>query len=140
MSETLIALPSLIHPRQESFIIAHLHSPTSTHLHKPFILKLDITNTHPSITSAGFTLQVDTAESFVWQGNRTSRVNEIQPGGQITARFEMMAVGSVGWFALPKVTIWNGDAEMRTEIPVTTDMANQGLGKESDGAVIFVRP
>ncbi|KAK4688106.1 trafficking protein particle complex subunit 11, partial [Tremellales sp. Uapishka_1] len=141
--ETIIPLPPLILPLpRESFITAFLLPPAYVRLHQSFELALHVTNSHPSIAAAYLTVQVDTADAFVWLGNRTTRLPVVQPGETFELKMEMMAVGGVGWFSLPNVKVWDGEGELRrTEIRVVDAREEeQRVERPKDGIAVFVRP
>ena len=46
----------------------------------PFSLRLQVLNFHPTLSAIGLSVQVDTADAFVWHGSRSVQVPEIPPG------------------------------------------------------------
>lgn len=139
LTETIVALPPLTSPPQESFITARLVAPASVRLHTHFTPTIRITNAHPMHVAFALSIQADTAEFFVWHGSRLARLPEIPPGETAEVRLEMMAVGGTGWFALPTLKVYDGDGDRRSEVRVVSERGdNAERGK--DGAVVLVRP
>jgi len=140
LTETVVALPPLMLPPQESFVTPLLLPPASVRLHASFPLILRVRNSHPTLSASRLSVQVDTAEAFVWHGSRSARISEILPGETGELRLEMMAVGGTGWFALPRVKVWDGEGERRSEIKVLNGRAQENAGIGKDGLLVLVRP
>lgn len=129
--ETRLPLPPLILPIQDSFVTASIASPSVVSLHGPFAIQLELSNSHPS-AAAILSVEVSTAEAFVWRGDRIGRV-ELSSGDKQNVEVQLVGVGITGWAVLPKITVWeeraSGD-EIRREIRV----------KSREGGTVYVRP
>lgn len=140
VTKTKIPLPPLVDPPQNSFITALLVAPASVRSYSPFTLTLRVTNSHPSIPASYLTIQADTAEAFVWHGSRSAQIATVQPGETGEVNLEIMAVGGVGWFALPSLKVFDGEGDRRSEIRLSNNPQEDRAEKGKDGPVVLVRP
>ncbi|WVQ98716.1 hypothetical protein IAU59_005847 [Kwoniella sp. CBS 9459] len=122
--------PLLLPPPTDSFIVPTLHlpQPPVVSAHEPFPINLTILNTHPTQTATSLSVQGETADSFVWLGDRNVLLTPLKPGEERQLRFKMVALSGSGWTALPKVNVYEGEGEDREEVRVT------------GGGLIMIRP
>ncbi|OCF45455.1 hypothetical protein I317_00702 [Kwoniella heveanensis CBS 569] len=122
--------PLLLPPPTDSFIVPTLHlpQPPVVSAHQPFPLTLTILNTHPTQTATSLSVQGETADSFVWRGDRNILLQPLRPGEERQVRLQMVALGGSGWVSLPAVNVYEGEGEDREEVRVT------------GGGLIMVRP
>ncbi|WWD15882.1 hypothetical protein CI109_100306 [Kwoniella shandongensis] len=123
-------LPPLIHPPPtDSFIIPTLHLPSPPHItpHAAFPLSLTVLNTHPTHTANALTVLAETAEGFVWKGDRAYTVPSLAPGEEKEVNFDVVCLGGSGWVNLPRIGVWEGEGEDREEVRVR------------GGGMVFVR-
>lgn len=66
-------------------------------------------------------VNVDTAENYVWVGDRNVRLPEILPGKEVEVKLECVALGGSGWAKVPKISIWDGIGEEREEVRIRGD-------------------
>ncbi|ORY33796.1 Foie gras liver health family 1-domain-containing protein [Naematelia encephala] len=135
---TSLALPPLNLPARESFIHAHISPPTSVHLGQPFTLKLNLHNTHPSAAAMELSIQLDTADPFVWLGPRLSSLPDIPPGETNIVELRMMALGGTGWFATPNIRVFEGVEDLREEVRIV-DLRETDGARDREGIMVFVR-
>lgn len=137
LTQTLLALPPLTLPTRDSFLTATLDTPPTGQLNHPLILTLTIVNTHPTSSAADLSLQVDTADAFVWTGNRFAALPPVAPGNHLRVSFEVVPVGGTGWHALPAIRVWDGHGDEREEVVLASASGPSADGKR---AMIYVRP
>ncbi|OWZ51735.1 hypothetical protein C351_03530 [Cryptococcus neoformans c8] len=115
--------PLFIPPPTDSFLISTLHLPTPPIVprHSAFPLTVTVLNTHPNYISSQVSVTVDTAENFVWVGDRNVRLPEILPGKEVAVKLECIALGGSGWVKVPKISIWDGTGEEREEVRIRGD-------------------
>ncbi|WVF72135.1 hypothetical protein IAT40_006947 [Kwoniella sp. CBS 6097] len=122
--------PLLLPPPTDSFIVPTLHlpQPPAVSAQEPFPLTLTVFNTHPTQTATSLSVQGETAESFVWLGDRNILLAPLRPGEERRVRLKLVALSGSGWIALPRVNVYEGEGEDREEVRV------------KGGGLIMVRP
>ncbi|WVQ77984.1 hypothetical protein IAT38_000065 [Cryptococcus sp. DSM 104549] len=122
--------PLVLPPPTDSFIIPTLHLPSPRRItpHQPFPLTLSILNTHPTHGATQMAIIVETAENFVWVGDRARHVPEVRAGEEVEVQLEVVGLSGAGWVTLPKISVWEGDGEDREEVRVR------------GGGMVFVGP
>ena len=68
------------------------------------------------------------------------RTTDLQPDEQREIVMDLIAVGSTGWMALPKIAVWeeNGDGSQGTKIRVMDGRSGEVV--DGEGVQVFVRP
>lgn len=129
--ETRLELPHLVLPIQESFVSASISSPSVVSLDQAFALNLDLVNSHPTSPSV-LSVEVSTAEAFVWRGDRIGRV-DIPAGESQVIKVQLVPVSMMGWALLPKITVWE-------ERSLGDDSRREVRVKARDGGRVYIRP
>lgn len=139
---TRLPLPVLALPPQDSFITAHLTSPTyiSQSQSHPLKMKLSISNSHPSATATSLFLTVDPNEQFNPVGPKAMRLAPLPPSQTALMEFEMVSVSNrTGMVTLPKVRLWEGEEDDREELDVMV-LSDGGERVQMGGATVQILP
>ncbi|KAK8869844.1 hypothetical protein IAR55_000412 [Kwoniella newhampshirensis] len=122
--------PLILPPPTDSVIIPTLRLPSPPYLtpHTPFSISLSILNTHPTHPASTLAVITETAEGFVWKGDRAFTVPSLLPGEERAMMFDVVCLGGSGWVNLPRIVVWEGEGEAREEVRVR------------GGGMVFVRP
>ena len=75
----------------------------------------------------------------MWRGNRSMKIVDLQPDEVKEEAMELVAVGSTGWSALPKITIREDNGEgSGSEIRLVDGRSGEMM--DGDALQVFVRP
>lgn len=103
---TQCPFPPLSFPTQNAFLSARISHPGTVQNQRPFNLTLTVDNSHPTQSMSGLVTQVDMSDSFVWHGERTTRLPAVQPDGSVEVQVVLVPVVSrAGRWELPRVRV-----------------------------------
>lgn len=139
---TRLLMPVLALPPQDSFITAHLRVPPSVSLSTSTRMTLSITNSHPSATATTLCITVDSSDSFIWAGPKSTHVAALPPNDTAQVVLDVVPVSSgpgAGSAELPKVRLWEGTGDDKEELDVVI-LSDRGERVEIGGAAVHIRP